>query len=125
MPRGRRKDLEREILRPDIVTRSREQDMHWLPRRSVYFAQMGAAGPIKIGMAREPAKRIDTIQSGNPYPLTVLLTVAPAWTSTRDLERRLHHLFSNNRMRGEWFESTADLIWTIEMLESNCEQEPR
>lgn len=66
-------------------------------------------GPVKIGVSRNPDKRIVEIQSGCPYPIEILY-----WVRARDrpnafeLERDFHEVFRDKRLTGEWFSMNAD-----------------
>jgi len=56
---------------------------------------------VKIGhTANKPADRMGNLQTGNPKQLVVL------WSAAGDqaLERHLHAVFSQHRVRGEWFD---------------------
>jgi len=65
----------------------------------VYFIQEGFHGPVKIGKAIRPLKRLGDLQTGNPEELH-LRHVVPG---DRALEKQLHHPFREARIRGEWF----------------------
>ena len=67
--------------------------------RFIYFIQSAAQGPVKIGIANDPIKRMRDLQTGNPAVLH-LRHVVPG---DRDLEKELHHRFREARIRGEWF----------------------
>ncbi len=54
---------------------------------------------IKIGFAKDPFKRLRTLQTGSPLDLELFGYVA----GTEVLERRLHRIFERDRMHGEWF----------------------
>lgn len=56
---------------------------------------------IKVGIARNLAKRIDQMQTGCPYEIEVLR----AWPCSDPYayERKLHHMLRAYRYRGEWF----------------------
>jgi hypothetical protein len=76
------------------------------PPDHVYFIQAGIDGPIKVGMSRDPARRLITLQGANPAELTLLAVVE----GNRDDERAIHERFSDCRIRGEWFEPTPELL---------------
>ena len=65
----------------------------------VYFVARGEDGPIKIGRAGDPDKRLAQLQTGSPDDL-LLRDVVPG---QNDLERSLHQRFAPARIRGEWF----------------------
>ncbi len=75
-------------------------------RPSVYFVQAIAGGPIKIGMARDVVSRLNHLQVASPVKLALLGTIPGG----RAVERRLHEKFSANRLHGEWFTPTRELL---------------
>ncbi|MHB9879068.1 GIY-YIG nuclease family protein [Pacificimonas sp. ICDLI1SI03] len=72
----------------------------------VYFMQGEDGGPIKIGRARNPAKRLKAVQLGHPAPLKILATRYGGAAE----ERRLHRKYAESRMAGEWFAPTDALL---------------
>jgi T5orf172 domain len=75
----------------------------------IYFVREGTDGHIKIGYAASVRKRLRTIQTGNPRPLTVLASVQGGYRHERFLQRRFKHL----RIRGEWFRPDSELLHYI------------
>lgn len=75
----------------------------------VYFIQCnGADGPVKIGIAVDPQRRLSELRIGCPYPMELLAT---AVVEDADLaERRLHMRFAARRIHGEWFECHPQLL---------------
>lgn len=69
------------------------------PDGFVYFMQALDGGPIKIGWAKEPDKRLVLIQCGNPRELRICRT----HPGTIQDELGLHRIFGEVRIRGEWF----------------------
>lgn len=65
--------------------------------RAAYFVQAGEAGPVKIGTARDPQKRLRILQCAHSEDLRLRLVVPEAD------EACFHHRFSHLRIRGEWF----------------------
>lgn len=76
----------------------------------IYFLQQGDGGPIKIGYTTDLLARIDTLQTGSPYELKLILCFR-GFTQT---ERELHAKFRKDRMRGEWFSPSEELMAFIE-----------
>ena len=60
---------------------------------------------VKIGVSGSPYSRIDELQVGNPYDLTILKTV----DVSNKAEAYLHNKFSHLHHRGEWFNLNSDL----------------
>lgn len=71
---------------------------------SVYFIRAG--NYIKIGYADDPRKRLKELQTGNPNKLELLGSI-PGDVSR---EKEVHHIFSDFRVNGEWFELTTDIL---------------
>lgn len=78
----------------------------------VYFIQSGDDGPVKIGVAIDPADRLATLQQGNPTPLRLLAV----YRGFPFEERQLHEEFAGERLTGEWFRPAAGLLATAEAL---------
>ena len=66
---------------------------------SVYLIRAGVNGPVKIGHARNPEKRIAGFQTAHYERLTLLRT----WPGGQPEEAALHRAFSDFRITGEWF----------------------
>ncbi len=78
----------------------------------IYFAECGDF--IKIGYTLSVERRIASLSTGNPAPISVLLVVK----GKRGFERHLHNRFAKIRSRGEWFEKHPDLLSFIAELKS-------
>lgn len=63
----------------------------------------------KIGLAKDPAKRLSQLQTGHPMPLKIWHTFH---CQSREMalhrEQKAHKLFSQHRMSGEWFGVSPD-----------------
>jgi hypothetical protein len=68
----------------------------------LYAIEAGRGGPIKIGVARNPEKRLKELQTGNPHRLNILSVAPDGW-----MERHMHWRLREARMHGEWFRPTA------------------
>lgn len=74
----------------------------------VYFIQCGAF--VKIGYcARDPIRRLEKLQVGNPVALTLLALIEGG----KDVEREWHDRYDKMRERGEWFRLTPAMIKTL------------
>ncbi len=82
-----------------------------LAKGQVYFVRDGRA--VKIGWALNGKERIKLLQTGNPRGLTLLGAIKGPIT----LERALHKHFKRNRIRGEWFTATKNLVAVISIIE--------
>jgi len=77
----------------------------------VYFIRC-AAGPIKIGVAVNLAKRLEALQCASPFRLDVVACVAGGY----DLEAKIHLRLEEHRIRGEWFADTPEVREAIAAL---------
>src|SRR5690348_10834207 len=78
----------------------------------VYFIQCEDANKyIKIGYTQgDPQERLEKLQVGCPYPMTLLGVV----DSGRKVERELHRKYDSHRVRGEWFRPDMNILQFIE-----------
>jgi hypothetical protein len=72
----------------------------------VYFIQVVGNGPIKIGHAHDPLRRLKALQTSCPYELRIIATT-PGGVE-REVE--LHAMFSHLRTRLEWFNPEPELL---------------
>lgn len=78
------------------------------PKGWVYFVSTGDA--IKIGWSAAPNTRLARLQTGNPQSLRFLGTVE----GTKNDEHAIQEQFKHLRLRGEWFQTTPELLSFIE-----------
>jgi len=88
--------------------------------KKVYFIRAGQSGPIKIGVASDPQKRAVSISTASFMPVELLATM----DGDHNVERSLHQRFKKDRLNGEWFAPTPELIEFIMTLEK-AENRPR
>jgi Meiotically Up-regulated Gene 113 (MUG113) protein len=78
-------------------------------RQAVYFIQCnGDDGPVKIGIAVDPNRRLSELRIGCPYPMRLL--GVGAFPDADLAERALHARFHNARIHGEWFKCGPVLL---------------
>jgi hypothetical protein len=80
------------------------------PRTWIYFVQSGGPdGPVKIGRANDPARRLRELRTAHwePLRLVAVLRAHP------DEERHYHAEFAHANIVGEWFDATPDLLDAI------------
>jgi hypothetical protein len=83
----------------------------------VYFILNEESRAIKIGRARDVAKRLKTLQTSSPAPLKSLGAAALAnEKAAADFEAKLHAEFADIRLTGEWFRAEAKLLERIRVL---------
>ena len=80
---------------------------------------VGGQGPLKIGHAQCPERRLSTLQTGSPAPLRILHKhFCESKPAAKRLERSLHDRFRHLRERGEWYDvPLKDLVRGIRELD--------
>lgn len=81
---------------------------------TVYFIQADApSGPVKIGYTgRRVSQRLSEGQTFAPGELTVLVEASGTYSD----EAKLHRLFAQHNLRGEWFAyapEIQELVWFL------------
>ncbi len=61
------------------------------------------SGPRKIGLAANPRKRMNTLQTGHSGKIDLLYSRAVPVECASDIERRVHWVLRDKRGVGEWF----------------------
>lgn len=86
-----------------------------LEEKKVYFIGESAklTGMVKIGVARDPASRLPSLQTGYPHKLHILGAVP----GDEKREREYHKRFAKQRRHGEWFVINRALLNEIEGLD--------
>ena len=74
----------------------------------VYF--VSAPGRIKIGFTRRPEKRLKALRLADMEELTVIAII----DGPRALEKKLHGLLKDHRLRGEWFVDCAEVRQVVD-----------
>ena len=78
-----------------------------LPDMYVYAIREKESGRIKIGISKDPERRMKQLQTGNSQELE-LVAYKKADNKYKD-EKELHLLHSDKKLRGEWFASSVCL----------------
>lgn len=81
-----------------------------------YVYVIGPAEPcepyrVKIGWAKNPAKRLGDLQCGSPVLLELLLSVES--DNAQSLEAKMHIALAPFRVHGEWFDLGSDPLEVI------------
>lgn len=77
----------------------------------IYFIRpVGRAGPIKIGCASNPMRRLSDHQRGSPVRLELIGLLE----GQHETEHQLHWEFRDCHVHGEWFKPHPDLLRLIE-----------
>lgn len=78
-----------------------------MPDMFVYAIKESDSGNIKIGISRDPKRRLKQLQTGNSSKLE-LVAYAEAKNKYSD-ESFAHSINSDNHVRGEWFNEKASI----------------
>lgn len=81
----------------------------------VYFAQPFGGGPIKIGVSKDPVRRVRSLSGPSGIPIEIKAT-APGGVF---LEGYLHYKFRVHRLRWEWFRPVPEIYELIEAVRVN------
>lgn len=83
------------------------------------YLMASAHNVIKIGLAKDVAKRRRTLQIGQPFDLKVLHRLEVSDDAALEVERAIHKRLKRYRIRGEWFRLERGLaISTAERVAS-------
>lgn len=101
----------------------------------VYVLHDKESGYVKIGSAKDPQRRLATLQTGNPHELIILRTIET--NDDINIEHRMHWMFDDYRVRNnnlkhsEWFEdriipiltniTTADILCYPQMTKRDVD----
>lgn len=71
----------------------------------------------KIGIARNPNRRIKALQTGNPNLLKIYYQYSIPYYNCQNVETILHYILGRYRIKGEWFNITPEEAKTeVELL---------
>jgi hypothetical protein len=88
-----------------------DQKLSANPQEIVYFLRAGEF--IKIGKSTHSGRRrIAELQTGCPYPISLIAEIQGGLREEAALHRRFAHI----RAHGEWFHATTDLLAHIEEI---------
>lgn len=105
LERYARKDPVQKIIADDAIIPAdvRAKDGGTACETSVYFISTGVR--IKIGVAKDPAKRTAALQTGASHKLILIELIQGG----RATERYLHKKFAHLCTTGEWFRFTPEI----------------
>jgi hypothetical protein len=98
-------------LRLSLYVFRRDREICATEPTNLYIVYDRTADAVKIGKATSTKDRLSSLGVGNPNPLEIVVSVpAPA-----GLEKALHRLLAEHRIRGEWFRATPEVLVACEM----------
>lgn len=74
----------------------------------IYIIGFDEPGVVKIGSAQSPLTRLSELQCGNPFELQLRYVVSVYEGSPILIEFATHRLASEYKIRGEWFDLSAE-----------------
>ena len=83
----------------------------------VYFIFNEDSNAIKIGIAKNLARRMMSLQTSSPAILRLIKSIQVGGSKeAAELEKSLHKQFAQLRLAGEWFKAEASLLEYISQL---------
>lgn len=90
------------------------------PKEYIYLTKADCG--YKIGRTTQPNKRPLSVAGNMPIKLSVIAVIEVP--NSKDAERRLHWIFSDKRLRGEWFALTDEDVELVKGYPSSLENLP-
>lgn len=85
----------------------------------------GTNPPYKVGISRDPNRRLKSLQTGHPYPLQVHFTKETEICKTKLLEQVIHRHLKMYKTSGEWFDmNLPDLVLQVEYAVMRYGEDP-
>ena len=106
-----------KIITPGSRTHSLDGEKLAHQAHFIYFILNQDSNAIKIGRARDLAKRMKALQTSSPAKLKLVKSVqVEGIKEAQNLEQLLHRQFSEIRLAGEWFKAEPNLLEYISQL---------
>lgn len=83
----------------------------WRHGCSVYLIEEGYPGPVKIGIAEHPIRRLSTHQCGNPRELHLRAVFCGSRKDCALVETAIKIRFRKSILRGEWIAEPLAVIF--------------
>lgn len=78
---------------------------------------LSANNNYKIGIAKSINRRVDILQTGNPYKISIVKTYTMnSEQDARLIEKKLHKKYDKHRMVGEWFNFPCNELIEIDKI---------
>lgn len=80
----------------------------------LYLVKQKWTRKYKIGVSKNPNRRLSALQNGNPHDLQMVLT---SYTSSPyTIEKKLKKLFNEQKIKGEWFTFIEEQVILIKYI---------
>ena len=83
--------------------------------RTVYFLQ-ASSGPIKIGITKNLVVRLKSLDISNYATLKLIHSIETQKVKAMWIEEKLHRIFKDACIKGEWFRPEQDLLNSIAQI---------
>lgn len=77
----------------------------WLFGCALYVVQEDQCGPLRVGIAEHPLRRLSTLQCGNPRVLSLRAIYCGSRADCRRIERAITDIWSHTALRGSWLDA--------------------
>lgn len=88
---------------------ARVQDV-WPHECALYVVEEQRPGPVKVGIANHPMRRLSSLQNGNPRQLFLRAVFCGPREDCKWVEGAVHFRFAGSCLRGEWLAEPLDAI---------------
>lgn len=103
-----------EMLQPEKWLRDKDA---WTLGCTLYVVEEQHPGPIKVGVAEHPIRRLSSLQCGNPRQLHLRAIYTGLRSNCLWVESAILFRFSGSLLRGEWLaERLSDVLREIDEL---------
>lgn len=82
--------------------------LYYITMKVVYLIKDEVAGLYKIGVAKNPVRRLQKLQTGNPHKLSIVYTYEATYPFR--LESMLHNKYRQYKVLNEWYELPEDIV---------------
>jgi len=79
-----------------------------MPKDHLYIIQQRGSRLFKFGVSNNPKRRLQTLQTGNPQPLSLLVSFPCDGVSAYAAEAVIHRHLGSEHVKGEWFRIASD-----------------
>lgn len=88
---------------------------------AVYMIRAGENGPVKIGRSQYPYSRVRSLQVSHWETLKIIRIFA----GEEDEESKLHSMFSDQHIRGEWHHFSLAMLGDVGLADMPIVDQPR
>lgn len=94
-------------IKPDFWGNAQDA---WTHGCSLYVIQERRKGPVKVGIAEHPIRRLSALQGGNPRSISLRAIFVGSREDCRFVEGAILFRFSGRGLVGEWLDVRLDEV---------------